>query len=185
MKKLKSSKEKIRQLSEQYPTLRHWLNQSVVCRETNFFFTLWELIFRSLPHRGPTSWPPPHFPLSTFPPPCRSRQGARFLINRLQMICSPTALCPSLPYLLCGDTRDSGSPGNAHTDIHRDRKQGKMEPEGQGGIMNCFVETSVGKLALHRHFVRLPEELYFPAHLRSCVFAPIYANALWGWYGVD
>ena len=72
-----------------------------------------------------------------------------------------------------------------HTDIHRDRKQGKMEPEGQGGIMNCFVETSVGKLALHRHFVRLPEELYFPAHLRSCVFVPIYANALWGWYGVD
>ena len=72
-----------------------------------------------------------------------------------------------------------------HTDIHRDRKQGKMKPEGQGGIMNCFVETSVGKLALHRHFVRLPDELYFPAHLRSCVFAPIYANALWGWYGVD
>ena len=148
------------------------------------FFTLWELIFRSLPHRGPTSWPPPHSPLSTLPPPCRSRQGARFLINRLQMICSPTALCPSLPYLLCGDTRDSGSPGNAHTDIHRDRKQGKMEPEGQGGIMNCFVETSVGKLALHRHFVRLPDELFsstlkimrFCTNIRKCVM-----GLVWGW----
>ena len=98
------------------------------------------------------------------------------------MICSPTALCPSLPYLLCGDTRDSGSPGNAHRDIHRDRKQGKMKPEGQGGIMNCFVETSVGKLALHRHFVRLPDELFSSTlkimrictNIRKCVMGLVW-----------
>ena len=58
-----------------------------------------------------------------------------------------------------------------HTDIHRDRKQGKMEPEGQGGIMNCFVETSVGKLALHRHFVRLPEEFIFQHTWDGNIFA--------------
>ena len=80
------------------------------------------------------------------------------------MICSPTALCPSLHCLIsCVVILVTQGVQATHTDIHRDRKQGKMKPEGQGGIMNCFVETSVGKLTLHCHYVnvRLPEELHF------------------------